>query len=265
MHLASFRRRNVLEHLVGWATGAIHGINSETLRIALSPIEPLPPNARQVLRGCLIRGDRQDAVRRRAILAWVDGIVSNAAAHASWSERPTELDEAHWRDLYAGAHFFAVRDAAICLLDAVEAHMGSLGRPRLELSSSPPAGIPACGASLRQLANGFLALDYDPTPEQQAGSFCRECLDETHVIERLVTRDGRILRLSSNAVIPGPAFQGSPTLVGETESEPDEDRLADEPMTSTALPEGISHRVGNMLLMSLDLQGRLSEWLEAMR
>lgn len=262
---ASYRQRNVLDHLVGWATGAMSGIRSETLRKTLSPIEPLPRNARRVLRGCLIRGDNQDAVRRRAIFAWMDGILSNAADHASWSERPTELDEDHWRDLSVGAHFFAVRDAAIGLLDAVEAHMGSLDSPRLELRNSPPAGIPAYCVSLRQQANQFLALDHDPTLEQQAGSFCRECLDEKHVIERLVTRDGRILRLSSNAVIPGPAFQGSPTPVYETEPEADEDQLADEPMTSTELPEGISHRVGNMLLMNLDLQGKLSERLEAMR
>ncbi len=265
----SYKQRNVLEHLVGWATGTIKTItisstSSETLRKALSPIDPLPKRARQVLRGYLTHGDGQDSVRRKAILAWVDGIPSDTADHVSWSEKPTELDDAHWKDLDAGARFFAVRDAAIVLLDKVEAHMGNMSRPRLELSNSLPTGIPAYCASLRQQANRFLNLNYDPTPEQQAGSFCRECLDEKHVLERLVTRDGRILRLSSNAVIPGPAFQGSPAPVDETESEPDEDQFVDEPTIRTVLPKGISHRVGNMLLLSLDLQGKLSKHLEAM-
>ena len=85
------------------------------------------------------------------------------------------------------------------------------------------------------------------------------------ICTKISSRDGRILRLGTNAVIPGPAFQGSPTPVDETEPEADEDQLVDEPMTSTELPEGISHRVGNMLLMNLDLQGKLSERLEAMR
>ena len=256
------QKRNVLEHLIGWATGAIHGLSSEVLRNALSPTEPLPGSARQVLRGCLIRGGSKDAIRRKAILAWVDRMISNASNHVSWLEMPNELDEAHWKDLRAGALFFAVRDAAIDLLNAVEAHMGSLENPRLELGNSMPADISGECVSLGQKAVRFLDLGYDPTPEQQAGSFCRECLDEKQVIEKLVKRDDLILRLGSNAVIPGPAFQGSPTADDQTEPKTSGKEIIDEPVASAALPENISQRVGNMILLSRDLHGKLTKWLE---
>ena len=46
-------------------------------------------------------------------------------------QKPDELDDAHWRDLRAGALFFASRDAALAVLDAVEAHIANQSDQRM--------------------------------------------------------------------------------------------------------------------------------------
>jgi hypothetical protein len=259
---ASYHTQNVYEHLFGWATGNDGGIRSSaTLRSAISPVEPLPPISRQALRGALIRGDTEGAVRRRAILSWVDTLWREEPKQIPWSAKPEVLRESHWKDLHAGELFFVARDAALSLLDNIEAHIGNLEDKRLELITPLPPQFSEIAKLLKERANAFLEMNHDPTPGGQARTFCRECLDEEHVVEKLVRRDDHILRWSAHNVVPGPAFRGASNTVGAEESGLEDDDTQVQAPTESSLPAGISQRVHNMFLFNIDMQGKLTEWL----
>ncbi len=253
----SYYTKNVLEHLVDWALGKALG-RGDTLTKAISPVEPLPQKFRELLRSIIVRGDDGKTCRRKAILDWVERICSSGSTGDSWSTKPNELDGEHWRDLEAGAKFFETREAAIGLLDEVECHIGNMDSPKLDLQSAVPSQIRERCERLARIAREFLDLNHDPSPDQQPVAFCRECLDDTSVIANLVQRDGRVLRLSSHTVVPGPAFRG--TVADEAEM--DEETSPDESVNEDDLPPYISRRVGNMLLLSHDLHGKLDDYLK---
>jgi len=254
----SYYTKNVLEHLVDWASGkAKIGGGHDTLTEAISPVEPLPKKFRELLRSIIVRGDDGKARRRKAILDWVERIISAGTSNESWSAKPLELDQEHWTDLEAGARFFETRDAAIALLDEIECHIAMMESPKLDLHTASPSQIRESCDGLAQLAQEFLAMNHDPSPGQQAAAFCRDCLDARRVIENLVQRDGRVLRLSSKSVVPGPAFRGT----GANEAEPDEETPPDDSVNDGILPPYISRRVRNMLLLSHDLHGNFDDYL----
>ena len=117
---------------------------SSELRKALSPLEPMSESSREFLRERLFRATVRklpDDVRR-----WT-GLKRCATRRNSKSNgtlRPTMVDELHWRDLRAGALFFAARDAAITLLDEIESHIGNSSR------SAYVSGCPAPGSCSSQ-------------------------------------------------------------------------------------------------------------------
>jgi hypothetical protein len=255
-----YRSRNVIEQLVAWASETARGVTR--LTEALSPVEPLPPITRGSLRDCIIGGDTEGAWRRRAILKWMDRLPRETSESADWADKPQEVDDAHWQDLEAGAHLLAARAAAFGLLDSIEKSMRDLKLPRLELGGVLADSVKEASLIVAQKAQQFLALEHDPTPGKLATAFCRECIDGGGMIEKLVTRDGRILRLAGRAVVPGPAFE----VVKAIGHERDDDDTApgeEDPQTGLSLPPGISHRVANMFVLNLDLNGAPNEWFGA--
>lgn len=259
----SYYSNNIYQHLIGWAMGDEGGVKSSLrLRSAISPTEPLPLNACLVLRGSLIRGDNEQVVRRRSILSWVEFLQNDKPKSISWSVKPAELSEKHWEDLHAGALFFAVRDAALTLLDSVEEYIGSLEDARLDLRKSMPRQLINISKKLKVHATEYLKKNHDPTPGMQARMFCQECLDEENVIENLVKRDGQVLRLIEEGVVPGPAFSGTPGEANDEESDPEDKGLHATSKSNNYLPNGISERVSNLFLFNLDIQGKLGKWLE---
>jgi hypothetical protein len=79
-------------------------------------------------------------------------------------------------------------------------------------------------------------------------------------LRELVKRDGRVLRLRGDDVLPGPAYQGreqrEPNLA---RNEADAEAAA--PETSIDWPAGLSFRVRNLFLLNADLRGDLERWL----
>jgi hypothetical protein len=179
-----------------------------------------------------------------------------------WSARPEIIDEAHWKDLHAGALFFDARVAAFSILDKIEVYIGNLEDKKLELGAALSPQFLEDARLLKDRANAFLAMDHDPTPGLQARTFCRECLDEDHVIERLVGHDDRILRLSGKCVIPGPAFNGGPNVAAAADADLEGDDTQVQAVADTSLPKGISQRVHNMFRLNIDMQGKLNERLQ---
>jgi hypothetical protein len=262
-HGSSYYSKGVFEHLVHWASQNAIGGRLDTLTAAISPLEPLPEKTRGLLRELLVRGDDWKVCRRRSVLAWLERVSSGGLLRDCGAEKPPELDEEHWRDLEAGAKFFETREVAINLLDEVERLIGNVtDRPKFDLRSSPELRICECCDRLAKIAQEFLGMSRDPSPEQQAMVFCRECLDGKKVIENIVKRDGRVLRLSGQYIIPGPAFRGAEATDTADEADAEQETSVDGCISDGHLPPYISRRVGNMLLMSRDLHGKLGEYLK---
>lgn len=249
-------KTKVTAHLGKWLTGATDRIDSPELRKALSPLHALPGQARAILRDRLRQGDQ----RRCNALEWVERLTTEMAA-PQWQDRPSCIDAAHWEDLRAGALFFKTRDAAAALLDALEAHMvvKATGE-HFSLRDPVPDTVAAAVATLRHAALKFLALGHG---DLEANRFCRDCsdVDEISVLAVLVRRDGQVLRLVGEEVLPGLAFgRGAGPVSDAAEDAEVPTGAADIP-----LPEGVSHRVRNLYLLNLDLHDKLHDWLSAQR
>ncbi len=255
----------VVDALVKWVrgTGKPLGFNS-ALKEALSPIHPLPESARELLRERLHHGGRQEPIgdkhRRRDALAWVGAMGSGTPAPLSWSTPPAQIqDEAHWKDLHAGALFLATRTAALAALDHLEAQM--VDRQPTSLDRPVSEGMAERCDNLAQAARRFLDSGHaDPDARQ----FCTECVDAepAEVLRRLVARDGRVLRLEGTVVHPGPAFREGFGAASEDEPENDD---APEAVAASAVAwlEGISNRVPNLFALHLDLNGQYEVWRSA--
>ncbi len=260
---AEYRPHNatVEDFLLGRAKNGTAIKDTDKLRDALSPLVVMSADARALIRGKLCEGAglNPEAARRKNALMWVRTLhVDNPF---EWDSKPTVLDANHWNDLRLGALFFTARDAAIEVLNAIEAGMASLAAPRLTADAAhklPPVQKPL--EALREAAQIFLNENDDPTEGRMATTFCRECVEEdsSAIIRNLVKRDDRVLRLTGNDVLPGSAFSVQPqveTPDGEGEG-PGVDNVGRVPT-----PDGISERIRNLYLLDLDLQGRLGNFL----
>jgi hypothetical protein len=255
---------SVIKHLVRWVGGRHSKVNrSPELAYAISPTEPMSQLGREFLRERIVSGNGFNASRRCKALVWVKSLDDRSQADIAWKSRPSMLDESHWKDLHAGALFFLARDAAIELLDQIESHIGNASERRLALTGPLPTKIVKRCKELRKQSQLFLELEYDPSPNQSARAFCRECTadEDVRMIENLLTREGRVLRQSGHNVVPGVAFGGKEMTKRDTarsdEEAGDETELAD----SIKLPDGISHRVSNLIWLNRDLNGKLEDWL----
>ena len=251
--------KSVLDHLVDWANKKPVNVKLEKLRTALSPLEPLPTRAREILRERLVQGSG-DASRRRAALAWVENLRKSRPDSIAWDSKPDSLIDKHWRDLRAGAKFFLAREAAIALLDQTESQMANQSEPRLPLDSELSKALVQAIQSLQQRCQAFLDENHDPT--QLASEFCRECVNANSpaiVLERLVKRDDRVLRLQGRQVVPGVAYRGASIPQPDEHAEPEEESPKPANQYDIPWPEGISERIKNLYWLNLDLHGELSE------
>lgn len=253
-------RRSVSQHLMMWVCGQDGRVTTDELREALSPLVPLASDARSLFRERLIQGGQEnseDKQRRRNALAWIEALQRTKPAQLDWKVRPYEISESHWQDLIAGARFFASREAAIQVLDTLEAHIGNqaLGAKH-SLRMKVPDALNQPLNDLRKAAEEFLKAEHT---DADANSFCRECAEKNAslALGSLVARDGHVLRLVGDEVSPGPAFRGSDTAHDEQNAEPD-----DPPAVGRIpLPDGISYQMHNLYLLNVDLHGELSELL----
>ena len=92
------------------------------------------------------------------MLAWVGRLAATKPPQASWTDRPSELGEAHWQDLRSGALFFAVRDAALVYRAALERPAG--GFRVVNLSNDTAYAQVSTDAARRLL--GFACIDPQP-------------------------------------------------------------------------------------------------------
>jgi len=251
--------KSVLDHLADWANKKPVNVKLEKLRTALSPLEPLPKRSREILREQLVQGSG-DANRRRAALAWVENLHKSRPDSIDWDSKPDSLTDEHWKDLRAGAKFFLAREAAIALLDQTESQMANQSEPRFPLDSELSKALVQAIQSLQQHCQAFLDENHDPT--QLASEFCRECVNAntpTIMLERLVKRDDRVLRLRGRLVVPGPAYRGASIPQPDEPADPEEESPKPADQYDIPWPEGISERIKNLFWLNLDLHGELSK------
>ncbi len=256
-------KHSVLNHMVKWAAGIHDDVKtSSELRKALSPLEPLSESAREFLRERIVHGVGKEASRRRKVLEWVDAL-RDQTQQIGWIQKPTMIDELHWRDLRTGALFFTTRDAAISVLDEIESQIGNAADRRLSIDAKLPEPIVTKVKSLRKLARDFLKEKYDPTPTGDATMFCHECTADVdgRLLEGLLLREGHVLRQSGRDILPGVAFRGIQVNRSGAARSLEEDGAEEEVVQTTPLPEGISQRVHNIFLLNLDLRSELDKWL----
>lgn len=256
--------RTVLDHLVGWARGIHDNVKSSwQLTKALTPLDSMSKRAREFLRERIVQGIDTGASRRRKALEWVGRLRIEPQPHITWDSKPAMLDDAHWRDLHAGALFFVARDAAIALLDQIEAHIANQADQRLSLDAPLPKAVADSSKLLQERAQAFLDSNYDPSPEASAGIFCRECIEQSNgrLVEKLLAREGRVLRQRGRDIVPGVAFRGNQVTEPETARSPEEGGEEAAVEKTIPLPIGISHRVRNSFLLNLDLCDELNKWL----
>lgn len=251
--------KKIFKFLSQWVVGA-NGVFGHELREALSPLSPLPDEAKSILFSQIRQGSPQENTdsksRRKAALAWVESLRQGAGHYEDWTKKPPELDDAHWNDLQVGALFFSTRDAAINVLNAVESHIANLSTARTLCLTNPiPQQIVDQIVELRDRAQAYTALGH---AQQDAKEFCSECLqsDDASVLSKLVGRDGRVLQLRNGHAVPGPSF---------SEAAPDDETnvTAGIEVTppSSFWPTGTSHRVRNLFRLNADLHGDLSQWM----
>ena len=230
--------------------------NSEFLALALSPVERLSLQARNILREQYVGGDAHRG-RRAAALAWVrdPGVEVD-----DWSRRAPVIDEAHWADLHAGARFFATRDAALRVLQQIEIRLTDRTPRRIPVTEHWEALDEAID-ELRVCARSFLDRSSDTSPGNMATQFCRECAaDESErILRNLIRRDDHVLRMSGNDIIGGSAFQAIKQGYGSVHITEDDGVASN--TGPVRWPEGISHRIPNLHLFAADLDGRLDALL----
>lgn len=247
------RRAHALDALTAWVCGEFDA-DTDTMRKVVSPVEPLPPLAREQLRELLVRGDGEAARRRRAVTAWTDALVNGQLEASS---KPSQPSAAHWHDIEAGALFFSMQASAFAVLDAVEIMLAESGKRSLAIGQVLGGAVKDAVGALRRKAEAFIDHGFADIDKTGANACARECADlsDRRVVEQLLLRDERVLRLRDGAVCPGQAFDPSARAAALVE---------DEGVTGTSipLPKDISYRVRNLYLLNLDLRGQLDTWLK---
>lgn len=258
---SSQKSRKLFETLATWTLSSDEPAKS--LKV-LSTRASLSKHARNIVAERLTQGSdkeaRDETSRRRAALDWVESIRDTPSSALTWKNKPTQIEEAHWRDLHAGALFFSTRDTAIRVLDGLESHIGNLTERGYSLSAPVPDSVKREMQTLRERAQIFLD---EKRSDNIANAFCRECVDErdTEVLKCLVERDARVLVLREDKVAPGPAFKGKTTQNSSGSDESAAEQVAAPAQGTIQWPEGISYRVRNLFLLNADLHGELDKWL----
>jgi hypothetical protein len=163
----------------------------------------------------------------------------------------------------AGALFFAVQADAYKVLDAVEVVLAACQGQPLGLERALVPKVRAAVTALRASADRYLVhgfLDVDATG---ANAFAHACVAaaDGKIVEELVGRDERVLRLRDGMIVPGQAFNSAREIDGGAPDDPDAP-AAPVATRNFPLPKGVSYRLRNLYLLNLDLNAQLGSWLD---
>jgi hypothetical protein len=212
------------------------------------------------------KDDAKNAELRKNALQWLETLRKSKSTgeEINWSQRPTDIDSQHWRNLHLGALFFQTRDTALELLDQFEELVGNTTKQEFRLTDNIPSHLVRKCDELRKQSSDFRRQQGDQadksddavdksTSLQLAVNFCQECesQDNASLLRNLVSRDGRGLCLRGDKIVPGPAFQGFQAHDTST----DETELVDHPkLKRMTWPPGLSRRIRALYSFNFDLR-----------
>ena len=261
------RGRSVVDYLIEWVRTDERTIDVRNRRLveALSPDLPvIGTEGASTLREHLVRNSE----RRRNALAWIEHLSDGD--RVDWGSRAASIDEAHWRDMVAGAAFNEARDDGIACIETVEAHLQRMHEPRLDLTRPLPAPVRETGEKWRRSCARFEVLAASKEGGAEAEAFCAEAREGRleDAIGRLVTRDADTLRWETDQIVGTAAFRArfglGPDAPSTEESQAEDisslssdkdDSPPDEPEIDW--PVGRSQRLPQLRSLSLDLRGEL--------
>lgn len=184
--------------------------NSKTKKIpsGLSPLVALPTDVRKNIRvrvktASLTLPD--DAARRRALIDLKTGPSEHMLEQES---PPSNVSQEHWIDMRAGAALIDLRDCALDVLRAVEGKL----LDRRNANESASCGVPEMKCHVEAKLNDLkikenrLGPRIEEAKEPYSCAFLADCRgDAETLLRKLVERDGTVVRLEADRIVPGPA------------------------------------------------------------
>jgi hypothetical protein len=227
--------KELLSALDAWVGGEGSGKLPPVDR-SISPLGSVPRPLAIALRSRLFEEGRpKDTARRRSVrdADWLDETRADASVFAEATPRPP-FDAEHWRDLRAGAALLALRHKALLLLRDIEGAL--LAARQAGLPVRLPIGEAATrfGAQIEDLGRDAVTMApmIEPAGETDSLAFLRLLLSANPgtIVRGLVMRDGTVLRLDDDRILPGPVGDDlrppdAPPEEGEEDEQPDLGRL----------------------------------------
>jgi hypothetical protein len=249
--------RGVLPVIDDWLRGAAaKTLMTGHMAQGLTPLTGLPRPAAELLRDRIVTGDK--GRDRRRVRDWLRD-VKRTKSVVAWNARPAAFDEDHWNDIRDGARFFLMRDAALRVLDAVEALLRTTGRNEAKLVDAITAAEAPIDR-LRSAAKEFLSGGREErAPGALAFAQATSLPDDGAVLTFLAERDGRGIRPTPTGVAAGSAFDPHGPVAAPLADQPPEDTAegaesAAPEVADLRLPPGASRRLNALHSLDDDIE-----------
>jgi hypothetical protein len=227
--------KELLDALDAWVGGKGSG-KKPPVADSISPLVSVPRPLAIKLRSRLFEEGRpEDLARRRSVrdANWLDETRADARVFAKATPR-APFDAEHWRDLRAGSALFALRHKALLLLRNIEGALLDARQAGLPVRLATKEAVARFAAQIEDLGRDAVTMApmIEPADEKDSLAFLRLLLSADHgtVVRGLVMRDGTVLRLDGDHILPGPVGDdlrppSAPPEEDQEDEQPDLGRL----------------------------------------
>lgn len=227
--------KELLEALDAWVGGKGSG-KLPPVAQSISPLGSVPRPLAIKLRSWLFEEGRpEDMARRRSVrdADWLDETRADARVFAEATPRPP-FDAEHWRDLRAGSALLALRHKALLLMRDMEGALLAARQAGLPVRLTTKEAVARFAAQIEDLGRDAVTMApmIEPAGEADSLAFLRLLLsaDPSTIVRGLIMRDGTVLRLDGDRILPGPVGDDlrpsdAPPEEGEEDEQPDLGRL----------------------------------------
>lgn len=226
--------KELLAALDAWVGGK--GSGKPPVADSISPLVSVPRPLAIKLRSRLFEEGRpEDLARRRSVrdADWLDETRADARVFAEATPRPP-FDAEHWRDLRAGSALLALRHKALLLLRDIEGALLDARQAGLPVRLTTKEAVARFAAQIEDLGRDAVTMApmIEPAGEKDSRAFLQLLLsaDPSTIVRGLVMRDGTVLRLDGDRILPGPVGDDlrppdAPPEEDEEDEQPDLGRL----------------------------------------
>ena len=201
--------KELLDALDAWVGGKGSG-KKPPVADSISPLVSVPRPLAIKLRSRLFEEGRPEDLARRRAGRDADGVDENRAEGRGFAEEDPgpAFDAEHWRDLRAGSALLALRHKALLLLRDMEGALLDARQAGLPVRLTTKEAVARFAAQIEDLGRDAVTMApmIEPAGETDSLAFLRLLLsaDLGTVVRGLVMRDGTVLRLDGDRILPGP-------------------------------------------------------------